>query len=843
MAVRREKVVLELEDHLSTGMVKAAAATALLDKSLTDLDGSTIGVSASTEKAAKSTKEYGLEAAIADEKAARLKKTLRDQARASLDAEDGIGGLRRETDRADHSINQLTGRLRLFADAAAILGPSLVPVSAVAVPAITGLASQLGFAALGMGSLVTASVGVGDALKAVNEAALEPTAANLEKARVAMEKLGPEAQAFVSRFQELRPVLRDIRDQAAAGWFPGLTEALDHFEDVAPRVATIFERIGEAGGNLVAEGAEALAGPEWSEFLTFIETSAPKALDELGRTVGNVISGLADLWMAFDPLNDDFSSWLLEISRSFAEWADGLSQTQGFADFVEYIRTNGPRVADALMAVADAVIQIVEALAPLGGPSLKIIETFANAIANIADSDLGTPILAGVAALSIYNRTLAITSGLQAKVGVVAAGGKGGKMTALANAAPLALTAGIGNQVASDVGGKNEIFGVNPFNSSPQNALEALVNWDPDDFIFTDTVKSVFTGGDKDTSGRNGVQLAFELGNRKKAADAAREAEAADLGLSSATSQLARSIGLSNLEMAESIGLLDKRTSASLGAFGAETRYRQALRAANEQANTNNAGIKGDSEAALANRSALEQLAMAWGAQRDAMVETGESADAIEAKYRTARKAFVDTATAMGVPIDQARKLARELNLIPTDLVTEFRTRTGAASAEIESIIEQLQSVPRSIRTDFYVNQVNASSLLTQGGRDGDPSTPYANGGLVRGPGGPREDLVPIRASNMEYVVNADAVQHYGVDFFNAANAKRLGDGAVQSVRVPSQMGGTGLSSADIDRIVSGLASVRPMYGDVKIQPHNYSEFTRQMDNDRRAMAVGGFGK
>lgn len=802
MAVRREKVVLELEDHLSTGMVKAAGATALLDKSLGDLDGSAVGAEKSLPRVSRE-----------------------------------IDGLTRSSRRGGPEIDKYSGRLRLMADAAAVLGPSLIPVSAVAVPAITGLASQLGFATLGMGSLVVASQGVGEALKAVNDAALEPTAANLEKASKAMEKLGPDAQAFVARFQELRPVLREIRDQAAAGWFPGLTEALDSFEDIAPRIATIFERIGNAGGNLIADGAAALAGPEWAEFLSFVETNAPQALDDLGRTIGNVVRGLADLWMAFDPLNDDFSTWLLNASRAFAEWSAGLSETQGFADFVEYIRTNGPRVADALAAVANAVIQIVEALAPLGGPSLKIIETFANAIANIADSDLGTPILAGVAALSIYNRALAITAGLQAKVGLggAAAGAKGGKMAALANAAPLALTAGIGNQVASDVGGKNEIFGVNPFNASPQNALEALINWDPDDFIFTDTVKSIFTGGDKDTSGRNGVQLAFELASRKEVADAARDAAAAERDLADATAELAEE---------EAASAWAKDTAAAFSSLAADiAKPTLSLKALNQRMRDNaraELNIGDNIRGALANganpeaiKQAYEELGPAAALAFEELAKGGEkAATRFNAAFGKSTKA---TEVLEGALADLDRAVGDLRN--PT-----FSVRSARALADIERIKAQLRSVPRAIYTDVFVNYSNGAALQAQGGRDGDPRTPYASGGFT-GFGGKWDKAGDVHRG--EVVIPAELVsrdrdllvQRYG----QLPGMGALSNGAVQSVRVPSQMGmGAGI---DYDRLAAAVSQIRPLYGDVKIQPHNYSEFTRQMDNDRRAAAMGGFGK
>lgn len=421
MAVRRESVRLELEDAFSRGMLTAAAATKALESALEDLDGTTVDTTRTTnentkstdentkskDRSTRSTKALTLEQAIAAERLARLNRGLREQAKAAVDADSGVVAVTKDTDRlsvaavrSSQSIDRFSGRMGILLKVAAVLGPALVPIGAVAIPAVTGLSAQLGFAALGMGALLIASQGVGDALKAVNDAALDPTVANLEKARDALKGLDPAAQAFIARFQEFRPVLADIRNSAAAGFFPGLTEALDSFERVAPRVADIFQVIGTTGGNLVADMAESLAGPEWSEFLEFVEREAPGALADLGHTVGNLAHGMAELWMAFSPVNNDFSDWLLDASRSFDEWSSGLSSTQGFQDFVDYLRENGPKVAEAAGAIANALVQIVQAAAPIAGPVLEAITGFANAVALIADSPLGTPIMAAVTAMS-----------------------------------------------------------------------------------------------------------------------------------------------------------------------------------------------------------------------------------------------------------------------------------------------------------------------------------------------------------------------------------------------------------------------------------------------------------
>lgn len=44
-----------------------------------------------------------------------------------------------------------------------------------------------------------------------------------------------------------------------------------------------------------------------------------------------------------------------------------------------------------------------------------------------------------------------------------------------------------------------------------------------------------------------------------------------------------------------------------------------------------------------------------------------------------------------------------------------------------------------------------------------DASGMYADGGAIRGPGGPRDDLIDIKASNGEFILNEGAVRHFGL--------------------------------------------------------------------------------
>lgn len=377
MATRRERVILDLEDRLSPGMAKAAASTALLNRELGSLSRDSVNTR-----------------------------------RGISDIDRPVQSIGRSSERSSNQIDRLSGRMRILADVAAILGPSLIPIGAIAVPAITGLAAQFGFAAVGAGTAILAFQGVGDAVKALNTAALEPTTANLKAAQIALEQLSPAAQGFVSQLGEMRPALKALRDEAAEGLFPGLTEALDSLEGALPRVQSIIASVSSELGDIAADTGASLASDRWAPFLDFIAAEAPEALREMSDATGNVAHAMANLWMAFDPLNDDFSQWLVDATRSLDQWSAGLSQTQGFQEFVAYIRETGPQVADTFAAIGNAVLQVVQAAAPLGGPVLAGIEALANAVAAIADSDMGTPIFTAVAALSLFNRTVAITGAM-----------------------------------------------------------------------------------------------------------------------------------------------------------------------------------------------------------------------------------------------------------------------------------------------------------------------------------------------------------------------------------------------------------------------------------------------
>ncbi len=336
----------------------------------------------------------------------RLRGDISDFNRAMLSASASAKAFARELDTGND-------RMATLVQTGLALGPALVPLGAAAIPALSGMTNQLAFATAAAGTAILAFNGVGDALKATNEYAVEPSIANYEKMQETLSKLGPAGRDFVDVLQRLRPQLQGLQDTAQAELFPGLSDGIEAVMERAPQVERIVGEIAGALGDLSAEAGEALAGPEWDQFFDFLEAEARPTLIDMGRALGNLTEGFAHLWMAFDPLSDQFSQGFLDMSRDFAEWADNLDQTEGFAEFLDYVDRVGPKVWDTLGAMGNALVELVDAAAPVGEAVLPAIEAIADTVATIADSDLG-PAIVGLAALtSAYSRLIAISRAAQ----------------------------------------------------------------------------------------------------------------------------------------------------------------------------------------------------------------------------------------------------------------------------------------------------------------------------------------------------------------------------------------------------------------------------------------------
>lgn len=366
----------------------------------------------------------------------RLRADISNFQRQMVAASAATKGFAKDLDSADSRMGNLV-------QTGLALGPALVPIGAAAVPAIAGLTTQLGLAVAAAGATVFAFQGVGDALKSLNDFHVEPTAEHFAKMREEMKTLGPAGQEFVFFLDSIAPDIQDLQRATQNGLFPGVTAGLEDLMVLKPQMKDLLKTLSSSVGDLVAQAGDNLNDARWVDFFEFLDREARPTLMAMGQALGNFIEGIANMVVAFNPLSDSFTNGMLDMSRSFNEWTQGLSDSQSFQDFVTYIQANGPQAMETLTAVAKAILSLVEAAAPVGAIALPIIQALADGFSAIAQSPAGPILIAAASGLSAISRAIAIYNAANgsALMGLLDSSGKKGM---LAGAGWRAAGAGIG---------------------------------------------------------------------------------------------------------------------------------------------------------------------------------------------------------------------------------------------------------------------------------------------------------------------------------------------------------------------------------------------------------------
>jgi hypothetical protein len=744
VGVRRESVELSLSDvDFTTGMARAAAQTALLNRELGNLDGTSARADRSTR---------------------------------ALAADDG--GIARTGDKARKSsndLNEYTGRLNALVSAAVTLGPALIPLTAGAIPAVTGLAAGFGAAAGAVGVAMLAFHGVGDALKAFDAYSLQPTTANLGKLNEKLAGLGPGGAELVKTLHDLEPALQQLQGAARGGLLPGGAEGLRELLPLLPQVERIIGSISTEMGTLAEKAGHGLVNDaEFKAFFHYLETDAAPTLDAFAKAAGNVGAGLAQMTVDFAPVNRDFASGLVHASEEFRQWSDGLAQSQGFHEFMAYIEQEGPKAVALLESLGNAALGIVQAAQPVGQVVMPALTALLNVLGAIGKSPLGPVIYTGVAGAIAFSKASGAMSSMLAKLtaqtaalsaemkglaaseeaAAVAGAGVGKGRAALngvyaglgtrgARSASGLIGAAIGAPFVAD--GLNNLFGNNVDYSRPGvNAgdLGKTAYYSDHAYSWKNPLGSILTGVTQAGGGILGVNTPLDamrnstagadltLAQMQQNGQGAQAAHDFDL-ITAAAKKQGESIadlrkqypnytaalnqaktangGLSATQAAnaqaalQQAAALKQATDAALGAFDAETNYRQALKDAAAQAAKSNAGINGSTDAALANRSALSKLAAAWNGQSDAVKGNTK-------RYAEAKQSFIDMATGMGVPIGQAKRLANQLLEVPKSVQSKIQVDTALALAGIDTVKNALANM-HGKTLDVYINRIDTSGV------------------------------------------------------------------------------------------------------------------------------------
>lgn len=204
---------------------------------------------------------------------------------------------------------------------------------------------------------------VGDAAATAAEGLSAETTA-IDNLKLAMDKLSPAGRDFATWLFSLKPLFKQIRDTAQEGMLPGVQEGLTTIIDkYGPGFIKFVDSMSKAVGQFFIDLGVAFASPVMEEFFGTMAKYGPELFRLGGKITLDIVKILAGVATAFAPYSKDFLTSLSEMTDGWVKWAQGLKDSQGFKDFMAYIKTEGPVIWQLIKDIATSLKNLLIGMA------------------------------------------------------------------------------------------------------------------------------------------------------------------------------------------------------------------------------------------------------------------------------------------------------------------------------------------------------------------------------------------------------------------------------------------------------------------------------------------------
>ncbi|GAA3416233.1 hypothetical protein GCM10018952_44440 [Streptosporangium vulgare] len=190
--------------------------------------------------------------------------------------------------------------------------------------------------------------------------------------------------------KELAKDIKHFKDEYVA-WqksvqpdvLPVISQGLGLMEQTLPKLTPLVKSSSAAFSTLLTDAEAALAGPFWNEFLFNVNTQIPTAIIGLGRSFGNVTTGVAGIIDAFLPFTPTVVGGVEDATKAFSEWGQELKNSPEFHEFILFVKENAPDVWELIKNLASALVNVGEAVVPLGIGSMAGLNLLAQIVAGM----------------------------------------------------------------------------------------------------------------------------------------------------------------------------------------------------------------------------------------------------------------------------------------------------------------------------------------------------------------------------------------------------------------------------------------------------------------------------
>lgn len=187
--------------------------------------------------------------------------------------------------------------------------------------------------------------------------------------------------------------IKSISPQA----FGIMTSGINLVASVIPKLSGPFKALAPIAVDTLNRIKGAVSGSGFTQFLKDITTYGATNLKNFIDIIANLGKGLGILLQAFLPLSTQMTGGLKNMTGSFATWAAGWVKSDGFKKFVDYTRTEGPKIITLIGNLVTVVGKLVVGMSPLGSLELTGLTKLTGVLASLSPSTLNALVVGFVA--------------------------------------------------------------------------------------------------------------------------------------------------------------------------------------------------------------------------------------------------------------------------------------------------------------------------------------------------------------------------------------------------------------------------------------------------------------
>lgn len=109
---------------------------------------------------------------------------------------------------------------------------------------------------------------------------------------------------------------------------------------------------------------QSLGTPPVQQFIQYLNKEGAPMMVTFGKAAGNLLKGLGSMFVAFAPLTKTVSQGFLEMTQSFAKWAQSLQKSEKFKAFISYVQANMPKISSIF---GNAIVGVVNFFSAFSG--------------------------------------------------------------------------------------------------------------------------------------------------------------------------------------------------------------------------------------------------------------------------------------------------------------------------------------------------------------------------------------------------------------------------------------------------------------------------------------------